>query len=453
MIRIIAAWYQLGQDKGFPDLGFGLPNDLQKPHKIVDARDPTSKKILLNGAIEGHVLVKNTKSTLPLKKPRILSLFGYSATVPGQFDMSSSWVLGTEASCPGCRPVFYTGAKGPQIAANGTLHTGGGSGANTPAYISSPYEAIAARAYEDDTQLHWDFTTLTDDPTVNAASEACIVFINAMATEALDREVLHDTYSDNLILNVASKCANTIVVIHNAGIRLVNAFIDHENVTAVIFGHLPGQDSGRALAAILYGDVSPSGKLPYTVAKKDTDYNGLAYPRYPKVPYSFFPQDDFKEGVYIDYRAFDKEGIKPEFEFGFGLSYTTFSFFSLSITKQLGVSHAQYHRGEIVQGGAEDLWDVLVEVSASIENTGKVYGKEVVQLYIGIPGGPVRQLRGFEKVGLNPGQNAKVIFPLTRRDLSVWDVVAQKWKLQSGKYGVWVGASSRDLRLEGTIKI
>ena len=430
-----------------------MPNDLTKPHKIVNARDPASKKILLDGAVEGHVLVKNTKSTLPLKKPKILSLFGYSATIPGQFDISTSWVLGTEASCPGCRPVFYTGAKGPQIAVNGTLHTGGGSGANTPAYISSPYEAIAARAYDDDTQLFWDFTTLTDNPTIDASSDACLVFINAMATEALDREVLNDAYSDNLIMNVASKCAKTIVVIHNAGIRLVDAFIDHENVTAVIFAHLPGQDSGRALASILYGDVSPSGKLPYTVAKKDKDYGSLAYPAYPEGPYRLFPQDDFKEGVYIDYRAFDSSDIKPRFEFGFGLSYTTFSYSALSITTLPGVSHSKYPTGDIVQGGAEDLWDVLVEVSATITNTGKVYGKEVAQLYIGIPGGPVRQLRGFEKIGVSPAQNAKVNFGLTRRDLSTWDAVAQAWKLQSGRYGVWVGSSSRDLRLHGSIKI
>jgi beta-glucosidase len=434
-------------------MGFGLPNDLTKPHKLIDARDPASKRILLEGAIEGHVLVKNTNAILPLRRPKILSLFGYSATIPGQFDISTSWVLGTEASCPGCRPVFYTGAVGPQIAINGTLHTGGGSGANTPVYISSPYEAIAARAYEDDTQLFWDFTTLTDNPSVDASSDACLVFINAMATEALDRTVLNDAYSDNLILNIASKCANTIVVIHNAGIRLVDAFIDHENVTAVIFAHLPGQDSGRALAAILYGDVSPSGKLPYTVAKNATDYNGLAYPTRPKPPYRFFPQDNFQEGVYIDYRAFDRADVEPRFEFGFGLSYTTFSFSALSITTLPGRSKSRYPSGKIVSGGAEDLWDVLYAVSFSLENTGKPYAKEVAQLYIGIPGAPIRQLRGFEKIGLGSGQNAKVEFELTRRDLSIWDVVAQKWKLQRGKYRVWVGASSRDLRLEGSIKI
>lgn len=107
---------------------------------------------------------------------------------------------------------------------------------------------------------------------VESSSDACLVFINEFATEGVDRSSVADSASDALVKSVASQCKNTIVTIHNAGPRVVDAWIDNENVTAVIFAHLPGQDSGEALVKILYGDVSPSGRLPYTVAKKADDY-------------------------------------------------------------------------------------------------------------------------------------------------------------------------------------
>jgi beta-glucosidase len=95
---------------------------------------------------------------------------------------------------------------------------------------------------------------------------------------------LPDDFSDGLILNVANNCSNTIVVIHNAGVRLVDQWIEHPNVTAVIFAHLPGQDSGRAITQLLYGVQSPSGKLPYTVAKNESDYNAAI----PKASFNCF---------------------------------------------------------------------------------------------------------------------------------------------------------------------
>lgn len=119
-----------------------------------------------------------------------------------------------------------------------------------------------------------------------------------------------DDYSDALVLNIASKCNNTIVIIHNAGIRLVDQWIDHPNVTAVMFAHLPGQESGRALVQLLYGYKSPSGKLPYTVARNESDYNVLS-PALPEGRYSVFPQSDFTEGTSIDYCYFDVRKHRP----------------------------------------------------------------------------------------------------------------------------------------------
>jgi len=331
--------------------------------------------------------------------------------------------------------------------------SGGGSASITPARISSPYAALEQRAYDDNTSLFWDFVNIGATSTVDDDSDACLVFINAWAQEGFDRPGTHDDFSDSLVNNIANQCANTIVVIHNAGIRLVDRFESNPNVKAIIFAHLPGQDSGRALVSLLYGDDNFSGKLPYTVAKDDSDYGRLLSPSQPEGLFSLYPQSNFTEGVYIDYRAFDKYNITPRYEFGFGLSYTTFSFSNLRISITAFKSLKPYPTGRILQGGQEDLWDEIATVHADVQNTGSVEGKEVAQLYIGIPGGPVKQLRGFEKKSILPGEIVTVSFPLTRRDLSIWDVVVQKWKLQKGEYTVYVGSSSRRLPLVGTLRI
>lgn len=262
-----------------------------------------------------------------------------------------------------------------------------------------------------------------------------------------------DEFSDTLVNNVASNCSNTIVTIHNVGIRLVDQWIEHPNVTAVIFGHLPGQDSGRALVKLLYGVESFSGKLPYTVAKNESDYivyNSSA----PEGIYANFPQSDFSEGVYIDYRDFDARNITPRFEFGFGLTYTTFEYSGLSSSVVSNASTAYLPPvTSIIQGGAASLWDTLATVQVTVMNNGTVAAMEVAQLYVGIPNGPVRQLRGFEKVNIPVGESVIVEFELTRRDLSEWSVVEQSWVLQQGSYGIWVGSSSRDLPLSGNLVI
>lgn len=289
-------------------------------------------------------------------------------------------------------------------------------------------------------------------------SDACLVFINAMATEGWDRDGLHDDFSDGLVLNVASKCANTIVVVHAAGIRLVDQWIEHPNVTAAVIAHLPGQDIGDSLVALLYGDVSPSGKLPYTLARNESDYGRLYEPCKPASPDDHFPQCDYSEGVFIDYRHFDAEGIEPRFEFGFGLSYTTFEYSGGSVKAAAAAARAPSSNlsQRVITARTDSIWDPVATVTATVTNTGSTHAaEEVAQLYVGIPGEgqPARQLRGFEKVRLAPGESADVVFELTRRDLSVWDVGAQGWVLQDGRYGLFVGSSSRDIRWEGSYEI
>lgn len=467
--RIVASWFQMGQDTGIPVPGIGMAADLTKPHPIVDARDPAAKQTLLDGAIEGHVLLKNNNS-LPLKTPKFLSIFGYSARAADQNNYGGSispWVFGCEAANATDTLAGFIGNPDPNplgIAPNGTLFSGGGSGANSQTTLSAPFDALTQQAWKDGTQLFWDFTS--QSPSVNAVSDACLVFGNVWASEAFDRPAVTDDYTDQLIANVAARCSNTIVVLHNAGTRVVDAWIDHPNVTALLFAHLPGQASGEALVSLLYGTSNPSGKLPYTVAKQASDYGALLDPTLPEGIFGNFPQANFTEGVFIDYRHFDAANITPRFEFGFGLSYTTFGYANLSVVKAVPVSpaetnlFAEYPTGAVREGGQADLWDQLVTVTAEVQNTGGVAGAEVAQLYITLPTPanssvdiPVRQLRGFDKTLLAAGETATVSFALTRRDLSYWDIVAQKWLLQSGTYTVSVGASSRNLPLVGTFTI
>ncbi len=304
-----------------------------------------------------------------------------------------------------------------------------------------PLSAIQRRAVDDDTWVNWDLESF--NPPVNPASDACLVFINAIATEGWDRDGLHDDFSDGLVQNVASKCANTIVVVHASGIRLVDQWIEHPNVTATVLAHVPGQDSGTALVKLLYGEAGFSGKLPYTIAKNESDYSvykpcGLAHEG------DTDPQCDYTEGVYLDYRAFDAKNITPRYEFGYGLSYTTFEYGSISL-KAHGV------RTCIANGTS--LWENIAEVTVDVTNTGDLDGQEIAQLYLGIPNSPPKQLRGFEKLALAPGQTGTAHFVLTKRDFAVWDVVLQQWVVQPGEYSVYVGASSRDIRLRGKIVV
>lgn len=344
--------------------------------------------------------------------------------------------------------------RGPGVAFNGTFLAGGGSGASTGAYIDAPLHAFQRQAYDDDTFLAWD--TASTDPFVNPASDACLVFTNEAASEGWDRPYLADPTSDVLVQNVASKCSNTMVIIHNAGIRLVDEWIDHPNVTAVLYAHVPGQDSGRALVEVLYGKQSPSGRLPYTVARKASDYGALLEPVVPSgTKNDYYPQSDFNETVYIDYKAFIADNITPRFEFGYGLTYSNFSYSDLvtQVVPRADLAYLPKSRNTVTEGGVAALWDIVAEVHCSVKNTGTVSAAEVAQLYIGIPNGPMKVLRGFEKKTIRPNEHKRILFELTRRDLSHWDVEKQSWGLQAGQYAVYVGKSILDIQLQGSLAI
>ncbi|KAH8646626.1 family 3 glycoside hydrolase [Xylariales sp. PMI_506] len=441
-MRIIAAWYLAGQNStDFPTPGIGMKN-LTQPHQLVDARVPESKPVILEGSIAGHVLLKNKNASLPFRtNPTMLSVYGYDAGASRTKNTDILFQLGYESSPNMSQAVLGTEHHFDQAARGGTIIVGGRAAANSPGFVIDPLSAIQQRAATDGTWINWDLDSV--NPEVNMASDACLVFINAMSTEAWDREGLYDDFSDNLVLNVASECHNTIVILHTVGIRLVERWIDHPNVTATIVAHLPGQDSGTALVKLLYGEAYFSGKLPYSIAKNESDYSVYEVCER-SGPDDHDPQCDFSEGSYLDYRHLDAKGIAPRFEFGFGLSYTSFGYSSLSISP-LAIDQRSVNEF--------DLWSIVATVEATITNIGHVTGAEVSQLYVSIPNSAPRQLRGFDKTIISPGYSAKVRFELTRRDLSQWDVVSQTWVVQEGIYAISVGASSRDIRLKGSIKV
>ncbi|WPH00256.1 Hypothetical protein R9X50_00308000 [Acrodontium crateriforme] len=465
--RILATWYKLSP---LPNPGSGMPVDLLAAHEFVNARDPSSNPGLLQGAIEGHVLVKNVNNALPFKAPKMLSLFGFDAVTYAQntqgFGTFNKWPFALENTqvIPGVGDfnntylidVFLSsveaGSPVPGVALNGTMISGAGSGSTTPAYVDAPYDAFVRQAKSDGTSLQWDF--YSQDPNVNGASDACIVFVNEQASEGWDRPYLADPYSDKLIMNIAGKCNNTHVVIHNAGVRLVDNWIDHPNITSVIYAHLPGQDSGQALIDVMYGVQSPSGRLPYTVAKNATDYGSLLNPAVADNTTQWHTQVNYTEGVYIDYRHFIKNDITPRFAFGYGLTYSEFTYSGLS-TKVLntGNSYGAPPSQAKAEGGNPALFETVAKVYATITNSGSVAASEVAQLYVHIPGGPAKVLRGFAKELLQPGKRVTVCFDLTRKDLSSWDVVSQDWVMEKGTYDVFVGKSVLDIQLTGSITL
>ncbi|KAF8602046.1 beta-glucosidase [Ceratobasidium sp. AG-I] len=445
--RIIAAWYLTGQEKGYPAVNFDTRTVDSGPLNLhVDVQGDHYKGIREMGAAS-TILLKNTKSALPLKKPVSLA------------------VIGSDAAPPLRGPNGFTDRAG----VDGTLAMGWGSGTAEFPYLISPVEALQARAKQDHTSIGWHFLDWdTAGAKAHAANkDVAIVCINSDSGEGYltvdgnqgDRNNLTAwNNGDALVQAVASVNPNTVVVVHSVGPMIIESWIDNPNVTAVLWAGLPGQESGNALVDVLYGDVNPSAKLPYTIAKQRSDYgvdvlyNGTGIPQ---IPYT--------EGQYFDYRHFDKSNITPRFAFGFGLSYTSFSYANLKVTKVSNVAYssgdaAAWEAGRVasasVKGSSLAPWlhAPYYQVTFDVKNTGKVAGNEVPQLYIQAPASansPPNQLRGFDRIALKPGQTQTVTLTLSRYDLSIWDVARQGWAKMNGQTGLTVGASSRDFKLKG----
>ncbi|KAI9804862.1 MAG: hypothetical protein M1825_001231 [Sarcosagium campestre] len=328
--RIVAAWYKVGRDKTQVPINFdswtletnGYEYFFSKEgdsqaivNQHIDVRR-NHRDLVRNVASRGTVLLKNTNNTLPLKNPRFIAIIGQDA--------------GDNAAGPnGCDD---------RGCGNGTLAQGWGSGTANYPYLITPANAIQNQANEDGAvvQAIFDNNALEKIENVVKQASVALVFVSSDSGEGYitvdgnigDRNNLTLWHGgEQLVKTASANCNNTIVIMHTVGPVLVDAFVDDPNVTAIVWAGLPGQESGNSIADILYGRVNPGGKSPFTWGKKRGDYG-------PEIIYraeSAVPQANFEEGVYIDYRAFDKASIDPVFEFGFGLSYTTFAYSNLQI--------------------------------------------------------------------------------------------------------------------------
>lgn len=247
--------------------------------------------------------------------------------------------------------------------------------------------------------------------------------------EGFDRETMNmPGNQDELIKAVAKVNKNTIVVLNNGSPVSMNSWIN--DVAAVVEAWYLGQETGSAIADVLAGDYNPSGKLPVTFPKEYED--NPVYKNYPGDSGNVY----FREGLYVGYRYYDTKKVEPLFPFGYGLSYTSYEYNDLKLK-------------------SND--DNFVDVNLSVTNTGKYAGSEIVQLYVhdvkSSVDRPYKELKGFEKVSLNPGESKTVSITLDKRTFSFYDVKAKKWIAEPGEFEILVGASSRDIRLKGEFEL
>lgn len=262
-------------------------------------------------------------------------------------------------------------------------------------------------------------------------SDVALVFVGvpeAFESEGRDRENIDLPGEQNeLIRAVAAANPNTVVVL-NIGTPVIMPWV--EKVKGLLLVYYPGLENGNAIAKILGGSVNPSGKLPMTFPKKLEDS-----PAFINASHEGNRKVFYGEGIYLGYRYFDERDIEPLFPFGYGLSYTNFEYSNLQVPEQ-------------VKSGSK------VEVKVTVTNGGKVAGKEVVQLYISDPSSslprPIKELKGFNKVSLSPGEQKTLNFELDQRAFSFYDPVKKDWIAEPGRFDVLVGSSSRDIRLTGS---
>lgn len=257
----------------------------------------------------------------------------------------------------------------------------------------------------------------------------CVGFDRWLEGEGYDRTLNLPGRQEDLIRDIARINKNVIVVITAGGNVNMTGWIDQ--VPAVLHAWYPGEEGGTALAQLLFGEFSPSGKLPVSFEREWKD--SAVFNSYYPAPGS--THVEYKEGIFLGYRHFDRSAVKPLFPFGFGLSYTSFNYSGLEVTPSDG-----------------DLNNPIA-VSFDVKNTGSVAGAEVAELYVGdshsnVPR-PVKELKGFAKIMLQPGETERVTINLDRRAFSYYDVNRKDWVAEPGNFDILVGASSEDIRLRG----
>jgi len=356
---------------------------------------------------ESLVLLKNSEDLLPLD-------FAVTKTIA---------VLGAFAKSP-----RYQGAGSSQV---------------NPTRVSTAYEELVKLADKDMAILYaagyTDSGATTDDLIAQAVEQAkgaqvAVVFAglpDSFESEGFDRSSLDLPAGHNRLIEAVSNVNSNVAVVLMNGAAITMPWAD--KVKAIVEALLGGQAGGGAIADALAGKINPSGKLSETFPARLEDT-----PSFPDFP-ARNKEADYAEGIFIGYRYYDTRKLTPLFPFGFGLSYTTFAYSDLQVSAT----------------AIKDTDGASAEVK--IKNTGRVAGKEVVQLYIHEQRTrvvrPEKELKAFAKITLQPGEEKIVRFDLSKRDFAYYDVSLHDWAVNPGKFDILVGGSSKDLPLKQTIEV
>jgi beta-glucosidase len=377
---------------------------------------PAQRAVARRGSAESIVLLKNAGNLLPLdpSKVKSIAVIGPDAAVARTGGGGSSRVKYKSAISP------LDGIK--EKAGNGVQ-------VSCALGVSMPGEDPTKDTPEARDQLRKDAVALA------AKADVAIVLVGnsvKVESEDFDRKTLDlPEGQDELIKAVAQANRNT-VVIFNAGAP-VNVSRWVSDVPSVLDAWFGGEEMGPAIADVLFGEVNPSGKLPFSFINEFKE----------SAAYGNYPGEDlhvkYVEGIYVGYRYFDKHGITPQFPFGYGLSYTNFGYSDLKIKP------------------VKDSSGSTFEVSMKLRNDGKRAGGEVVELYVhdghASVDRPVKELKGFRRVELAPGKSTTVSFTLDKSALAFYSTQKKDWVTEPGTFDVLIGASSADIRLKGSFDL
>ncbi|MBU6410440.1 MAG: glycoside hydrolase family 3 C-terminal domain-containing protein, partial [Verrucomicrobia bacterium] len=316
--------------------------------------------------------------------------------------------------------------------------TGGGGSSHVAAlYTVSPLEGLRRWAGPGVKISLSDGRDIPQAAADARSADVAIVMVGDHEREGHDHAITLAGNQDELVAAVAAANRHTVVVL-KTGSAVLMPWVD--KAPAILEAWYPGEEDGNAVAAVLFGSVNPSGKLPLTFPERLSDLPAHTPAQYPGTNGVV----DYSEGVFAGYRYYDQNHIQPLFPFGYGLSYTTFACKNLKISRAAIAVRLPSRQ--------------IIRVTFDVANTGHRFGKDVVQLYVSFPSTPSapeppRQLKGFAKVSLKPGQTRHVCLKLEPESFAHWDTQAGGWRIAPGTYGILIGQSSRDIVLRGQVTV
>ena len=375
---------------------------------------------------EGIVLLKNDNDVLPvdLESVKKIAVIGENAIKMMTVGGGSSSLKAQHECIPMEGILAAVGDKAEVVYERGYVGdvTGNYNGVATGQDLSE--SRSEAQLIEDAVKLAKEADVVLFFGGLNKASH--------QDCEDSDRYGLELPYAQDKVIEAISKVNDNVAVIIISGNAVAMPWVD--NVNAILEAWYSGSQAGHAIADVIFGKVNPSGKLPFTFPVELDDLGAHAAGAYDRRDLSV----EYKEGLYVGYRWADKYDVEPLFAFGHGLSYTDFTY---------GDAKAK----SSVKAGAD------LKVSIDVTNSGKVAGKEVVQLYIGDEQAyldrPVKELKGFKKIHLEPGETKTVEFVIEPDMLKFFDDAKHEWVLEKGKFTAYVGASSQDIRSEVSFEV